>query len=446
MKHSEKEKYIKNARKSVGRKYKFRQSDYVNWKIKDGFFFCLETFTLKETKLFVKPLYMDDLYWKMVNPFGMKWSDHDRWSGVDGYLIWKEQLPKSLVAEFSPEQSEQIWEDIYQKVEREIASFLQKYPHPDCFSQYVAGLEKVSPLTEMLIKVYERKTDEAYRIAKACIDRGEKGNRAWSVPGEQGFKHEYEFILDYCLPAGVEAPLLAIPSLPAAPPVQSIPVQKNGLKLTKAKLIKAVRPGLEKLGYVFLKDSITGAQGLFGKKLPNGLYLTLAMTIHRLYDDAFTADFELSKTASVFGIPGVSRKRPGYLLTKEELAEMNETTPEIWWSGLDAESVSSFIALIQKTEPSFLTQEGMVETIQQSPVEEHYYQRSLLVREWAAKGVPEMDYECLPTKCVDHIPMEWFKAAEYVLLEREEYLSLNACMVKILAGNAYRQSVLDGLI
>ena len=63
-----------------------------------------------------------------------------------------------------------------------------------------------------------------------CIDRGEKGNRAWSVPGEQGFKHEYEFILDYCLPAGVEAPLLPVPSLPAAPPVQSIPVQKNGLK------------------------------------------------------------------------------------------------------------------------------------------------------------------------------------------------------------------------
>ena len=86
------------------------------------------------------------------------------------------------------------------------------------------------------------------------------------------------------------------------------------------------------------------------------------------------------------------------------------------------------------------------ETIQQSPVEEHYYQRSLLVREWVAKGVPEMDYECLPAKCVDHIPMEWFKAAEYVLLEREEYLSLNACMVKNLAGNAYRQSVLDGLI
>jgi hypothetical protein len=301
----------------------------------------------------------------------------------------------------------------------------------------------------MLIKVYEGKTDEAYRIAKACIDRGEKGTRAWSMPGEQGYKHEYEFILDYCLPVGVEAPSLPTPSLPVATPsAQPLPVQETGkgFKLTKAKLIKAVRPGLEKLGYVFLKDSITGAQGLFGKKLPNGLYLTLALTIHRFYDDAFTADFELSKTAEVFGIPSVSRKRPGYLLTKEELAEMNETAPDISWSGFDAESVASFVALIQKTEPRFLSQEGIVEKIEQSSAEEEYYQRSLLVREWVAKGVPDMDFECLPGKCIDNIPMEWFKAAEYVLLEREEYLSLNACMVKILAGNAYRQSVLDGLI
>lgn len=449
MKFSEKEKYIKNVRKSVGRKYKFRQSNYVNWKAKDGFFFCLNTLTLKKTELFVKPLYMDDLYWKMVNPSEWKRSDSDRWYGVDACLIWEEHLPKSLVAEFSPEQSERIWENVYQKVELEINSFLQKCPHPDSFTRYVAGLEKVSPLTEMLIKVYEGKTDEAYRIAKACIDRGEKGTRAWSMPGEQGFKHEYEFILDYCLPVGVEVPSLPTPSLPVATlSVQPIPVQETGkgLKLTKAKLIKAVRPGLEKLGYVFLKDSITGAQGLFGKKLPNGLFLTLALTIGRLYDDAFTGDFELSKTARVFGIPGITRKKPGYLLTKEELAEMNKAAPDISWSGLDAESVASFIALIQKTESRFLSQEGIVEKIEQSSAEEEYYQRSLQVREWVAKGVPDMDFKCLPAKSIDNIPMEWFKAAEYVLLEREVYLSLNVRMVKNLAGNAYRQSVLDGLI
>jgi len=39
------------------------------------------------------------------------------------------------------------------------------------------------------------------------------------------------------------------------------------MKLTKAKLIKLVKPGLEKLGFTEFKDTISGAQGLFCKKI-----------------------------------------------------------------------------------------------------------------------------------------------------------------------------------
>ena len=94
------------------------------------------------------------------------------------------------------------------------------------------------------------------------------------------------------------------------------------MKLTKVKLIQAIKPGLEKLGYLYLKDSISGAQGLFGKKLSNEMYLTLGLTIHRFYDDAFTGSFYLSKTtewAACYGnIPKECYKRPGYFLSKED--------------------------------------------------------------------------------------------------------------------------------
>ena len=66
------------------------------------------------------------------------------------------------------------------------------------------------------------------------------------------------------------------------------------MKLTKAKLIKAVKPKLESLGYTFIKDSTSGAQGLFGKKIDSDMYLMLGLTIHRFYDDQFTGDFYLS--------------------------------------------------------------------------------------------------------------------------------------------------------
>lgn len=461
MKFTEKEKYIKNARKSVGGKYKYRQSDYTNWKIKDGYFFCLNSFALQKARLTVKTLYMDDLYWKITNIGGkdMMWKDGDRYYGVDGCLIWEEPIPRSLVSDFSEGHCEQVWEMVFRKSEQEIESFLQKYPHPDNFAQYVAQIENISPLTKMLVKIYEGKTDDAYRIAKECIDRGDKGGRAWSIPGEQGFKHEYEAFLDYCRPVGIEedeaivqnqpeSVCVETPAMPSASPVADMQVQKTdkALKLTKAKLVKAVKPGLEKLGYVCLKDSITGSQGLFGKKLPNGMYLTLAMTIHRFYDDTFTADFELSRTASLFSMHNLQcRKRPGWLLTEEELAAMNETARDIWWNGLDAASVASFISVIQQTEPRFLGQEGLEEKIAQSTGEDIYLQRSLQIREYALNGVPDMDYEFLPTKCIDNIPMEWFKAAEYVLQERGEYLSLNPRMVKNVAGWAYRQYLLDNL-
>lgn len=218
------------------------------------------------------------------------------------------------------------------------------------------------------------------------------------------------------------------------------------MKLTKKKLIQAVRPGLEKLGYLYLKDSVSGAQGLFGKKLPNGMYLTLGGTIHRFYDDAFTGDFYLSKTtenAACWGdIPKDCYERPGYFLSKEELASMNEKSPDIWWSGFNEESVSSFIEVVNKAEPRFLAQEGLMERIEQSSDVNMLYTRSLKVKELVLKGEKlEGSFEYLPQRNVDDIPMDWFKAAEIVIRQRGELL--HPRIVKGLAADAYRQHILD---
>ena len=53
------------------------------------------------------------------------------------------------------------------------------------------------------------------------------------------------------------------------------------MKLNKKDLIKALRPAFEAIGYHYFKDSITGAQGLFGKKVSDDLYLQAALNIHR---------------------------------------------------------------------------------------------------------------------------------------------------------------------
>lgn len=55
-------KIIADARRSVSRKYGFRQSFYINFKVDGGYFFCL-SFLTDEARLTVKPLYADDLWW-----------------------------------------------------------------------------------------------------------------------------------------------------------------------------------------------------------------------------------------------------------------------------------------------------------------------------------------------------------------------------------------------
>lgn len=94
------------------------------------------------------------------------------------------------------------------------------------------------------------------------------------------------------------------------------------MKLSKSRLIKLVKPGLEKLGFVEFKDTITGAQGLFCKKINSEFYLTLSLTIHRYYDSAFVGELTLSKCTQPYlswgDISEEMNERLGFLLTDAE--------------------------------------------------------------------------------------------------------------------------------
>lgn len=223
------------------------------------------------------------------------------------------------------------------------------------------------------------------------------------------------------------------------------------MKLTKAKLIKLVKPGLEKLGFTEFKETTEGTQGLFIKKLENGLYLTLGLIIHRYYDDAFTGAFYLSKTtrwSSVWGdIPNDSYKRPGHLLTEEELSiyHKDETNIkgvyDIWWNGSDEKSVLDFLQTLDLTELRFINQPELLKKIEQSQEIQTLFGYSEAVKKTVSLNETSGSYSFLPTKEVDKIPLVWFKASEKILKENKGILNANT--VKLLAADAYRQNQLD---
>jgi len=224
------------------------------------------------------------------------------------------------------------------------------------------------------------------------------------------------------------------------------------LKLTKAKLIAKVKAPLEKLGYISFKDPISSAQGFFSKKLDNGLYLTLGLTISRHMESNFTGSFYYSKTtrwAAVWDdIPEESYVRPGFLMSKEErkiyFNTENELLLDYWWNGFDDSSVASFIEVIKLTESRLYEDRLLTKKIEDSLSASQMKNYADEVN----KSVFEIEklnftYSYLPDKEVNGLPMRWFKTSEYVLKKQNGILNKNT--VKNLASDAFIQSTIDNL-
>lgn len=223
------------------------------------------------------------------------------------------------------------------------------------------------------------------------------------------------------------------------------------MKLSKAKLIKSTKSELERLGFVEFKNTISGAQGFFAKKINLDYYLTLGLVIHRYYESAFTGDYYFSKTTqwgACWGdIPNDSYKRPAFLLTDNERVKYQPDNPnsknifDIWWNGDDENSIMDFINTIKVTEPRLINNQDLIFQIENSKDVNELYLGSQRVKFLVDKNKLSDSFNFIPDKEIDNIPLIWFKSAEKVLIENGGILNVNT--VKMLAADSYRQHVLD---
>ena len=219
------------------------------------------------------------------------------------------------------------------------------------------------------------------------------------------------------------------------------------MKLTKANLIKEVRDGLIKLSYKEFKDSITGADGLFIKRIDHDFFLTIGMNKSRLYDWGFTAELYLSKCTiwgAVWGdIPGGSYVRVGTFLTKEQRllyldSEYQILDGDAWWQADRDGDFQKFFETLKIMEEHLLNQGELLRKIDSSIEVRELVDQATAVFKILDNGTSdEIDYKFIPKKEIDGIPMVWFKAAEMVLM-KEGYI-LNKNTVNRLAADAWRQ-------
>ncbi len=112
--------------------------------------------------------------------------------------IWEEWFPKNLKTDFSSEQYEQIMTDVFHKAETEINSFLQKYPQPNLFGQYMIDNNRSSILSKVLVLINDNKFKEASQLTRIYIEKEPHVLNSYQME-DMTIKSEYEFILEYCL-------------------------------------------------------------------------------------------------------------------------------------------------------------------------------------------------------------------------------------------------------
>lgn len=87
------EKTEKVFRKQVAKKYGWKQSDYINWKIVSDYYFCLYHLTLESAYIEVKPLFVDDLWWEIFEMPGTKLAPQSL-RGLGAFVIHGVELKK----------------------------------------------------------------------------------------------------------------------------------------------------------------------------------------------------------------------------------------------------------------------------------------------------------------------------------------------------------------
>lgn len=126
------QKIVADARRDAGRKYGFRQNTYINFKVEQGYFFCVY-FQYSYARLTVKPMYADDLWWNILSepenkdkPLSFRGTgEHSLPGAVLG--IYRIEMPADN------EELSEVFEEVFDKVTKVISEFLTGNPDADVF-------------------------------------------------------------------------------------------------------------------------------------------------------------------------------------------------------------------------------------------------------------------------------------------------------------------------
>ena len=202
------EKTEKEILKRIARQYGWRQSDYIEWRIESGYFICLDVglyaYVLKEIRLTIKPLYIDDLWWDVFNLSENKKRPKSL-RGLGAFAVSAPQIAKYEVLnpdkalEYSPEAIESILQDLFLRIDKDISVFLTKNPDPELFCPEDGGeYGRISPIYTLTMDLHAGRYS---RVIDRIRDYNNKGISSGICSVDSSTMTErdaFDFFLEWC--------------------------------------------------------------------------------------------------------------------------------------------------------------------------------------------------------------------------------------------------------
>ena len=162
-------KIIADARRSVSRKYGFRQSSYINFKVDGGYFFCLY-FLTGEVRLTVKPMYADDLWWDIWGATENK-KEPLSLRGIGAYSLSGQKLFSYEIKNTTEKSKlENQFEQLFKGATAEITKFIADNPDADTFYPDESKMDHdPDRLLYLMALIHNGKEEIHWKLLKALV-------------------------------------------------------------------------------------------------------------------------------------------------------------------------------------------------------------------------------------------------------------------------------------
>lgn len=183
---------VADARRDVSRKYGFRQSSYINFKVEEGYFFCL--YFLNDVRLTVKPMYADDLWWKIWDAAENK-SEPLSLRGTGVYSLSGQVLATYEIKDITDRSDlDRHFEQIFQDATTEVSKFIADIPDANTFYPDESKMDHdPDRLLYMMALIHNGKEEEVIAIIKEA-----RKNKHRCMFHSGMFSDSYTYIKRWC--------------------------------------------------------------------------------------------------------------------------------------------------------------------------------------------------------------------------------------------------------